>query len=468
MNAPSGRETIVSLATAPGRGAIGIIRLSGPAALSLLTRVFAPKSASFSGFRPWTLHRGALVDGPQVLDDALAVYMPAPRTFTGEDMAELHCHGSPALLALALERLCALGARQAERGEFTRRAFMNGRMDLSQAEAVAELISAPGPEAVRWAAARLEGHLGGRVRALRERIDALRAGICLAVDFPDEETAHEVDAGMDAAAFRDGVAAGLAEMRDLIAACDRTRPWREGLALALAGPVNAGKSSLFNLLLGRERALVSPDPGTTRDYLEESVRLGGVPARVADTAGLNPASEQSGLEAEGLRLGRKVLDAADMVLLLVDGARPDAALTARLLERFGRERVILIWNKADLGEPAAWFEAPPFALAARLSLSACTGQGLEALEQAVRAKALADAGTEPDAGLIAPNMRQALALRRAEADLAALLEEVAAGLPWDVCGVRLDSVAAALEDVVGVSAPQEVLNRVFSTFCMGK
>ena len=456
-------ETIAAPATATGQGGIGVIRMSGPATRSILARIFQPAAPGFSGFRPWTLYRGRIlaVSGT-LLDDGLAVFMPGPRSFTGEDVAELHCHGSPALLGLVLENLCMAGARLAERGEFTRRAFLNGRMDLTQAEAVAELIAAPGPEAARWAALRLEGRLGRQIAALRDQVDDLRALICLAVDFPDDE----IDAALTPEAFAAQAAHILAAFTGLITACERTRHWRDGLTLALAGPVNAGKSSLLNLLLGRERALVSATPGTTRDYLEENIRLGNLPVRLVDTAGLR--SEADAVEADGIRLGRRVIEQADGILLLIDGAQPDALLTAALLRELGPQRIILVWNKQDLGPPPAWLNEPPYASVPQVALSARSGHGVENLEQAVRSLALRQAAGEPEAEALVPNLRQTEALRLARAELEALCADVQAAVPWDLCAVRLDSVAAALEEVTGQSTPDEVLNRIFSAFCIGK
>ena len=461
-------DTIAAPATAPGQGGIGIIRISGPDTASILRTVFQPRTAA--PLRPWTLHRGYAVDGAGLrLDDVLAVLMPGPRSFTGEDVAELHCHGSPALLGLILESVLHAGARLAERGEFSRRAFMNGRMDLSQAEAVAELIAAPGPEAARWASARLEGLLGSRIRALREQVDALRASICLAVDFPDDE----VESDLTPEGFQRAAAALSNGLSTLIQAYDRTRPWREGLSVALAGPVNAGKSSLLNAVLGRERALVSDTPGTTRDYLEEQVRFGGMPVRLLDTAGLRLLDEgdtgQACLEARGMELGRKMAGQADVVIVLIDGTQPDQALTAALLADFTPERVVLAWNKSDCRPPDPWFEEPPFTAAQRVVIAAKTGAGLDALFAAVAEAARRGHSTaEPETDLLVPNLRQTEALRRARLELETLRDDVAAMVPWDLCAVRLDAVAAALEEVTGQATPDDILNSIFASFCIGK
>lgn len=464
-------ETIAAIATPPGPGGIGIIRLSGPSSSRILERLFRPARRNFSGFRPWMLHRGRVTDqNGQTLDDALAVFMPGPRTFTGEDIAELQCHGGPALLAAVLEACLAAGARLAERGEFSRRAFLHGRMDLAQAEAIAEMIVAPGGEGARLAATRLHGLLSRRITSLREKLEALRAQFCLAVDFPDDEvdviapehfltTIEEVDTALAA----------------LLAGFERSRCWREGILVALAGPVNAGKSSLMNAFLGRERAIVTEHPGTTRDFLEESVLLNGLPARLVDTAGLRETDNPA--EAQGIRMGRSMIDAADVILLMVDGNLGITSEQQSLLAEWGPERIILVWNKSDLVMPPAdWYVAPPACgdtplpyAAAQAVVSAKTGEGLETLAAAIRTLALARGQSielEPDT--VVPNLRQADNLRRARSELTALTADIRNGIPYDLCAVRLESAASILGEITGLDTPEDVLNRIFASFCIGK
>lgn len=462
-------DTIAAVATPPGAGGIGIIRISGSGALGVLERLFRPASRAFAGFRPWRLHRGRLENaGGEVLDDALVVFMPGPNSFTGEDVAELHCHGGPVLLATLLEEVLhpAGGVRLAERGEFTRRAFLNGRMDLAQAEAVAEMIAAPTREGARLAANRLHGVLGQRIDDLRQRLEALRASLCLAVDFPEEEVEAFAPAGFDAAL--DALDAALER---LLAGFERTRCWREGVVAALAGPVNVGKSSLMNALLGRERAIVTPVPGTTRDFLEEPVCLAGLMVRLVDTAGLRPTPDA--VEAEGIRLGRERVAEADVIFLLVDGAATDETdpaesdRLAALVEPWGAARTILIWNKADRARPREACFFPRLEVAARVVVSARTGEGLETLAATARAVALAGSH-EPEPGEAVPNLRQARQLERAREALRALKQDLHAGIPCDVCAVTLESAARALGDVVGLDTPDDVLNRIFASFCIGK
>ena len=463
--------TIAAIATAPGAGGIGIVRISGPRSGEILARMFSPASPRFDGFRPWVLHRGRALDheGAQ-LDDVLAVFMPGPRTFTGEDVAEIHCHGGPFIVQAILETALRLGARAAERGEFSRRAFVNGRMDLSQAEAVAELIAAPSREALRYSLNRLDGLLGRKVTALRRRLEGLRAQMSLAVDFPDEEVEC-----LAPEAFAAVVADVAAAVRELLTGQRRAQVMQQGAVVVLAGAVNAGKSSLLNALLGRNRALVTDIPGTTRDFLEESCLLDGLPVRLTDTAGLRETGES--VEEMGVALSRQKVRQADAILLLVDGGRlgpagaaadicPDEAVR-EVLEQAGSIPVLLVWNKMDLAEPAVW---PPAWAHERpcVRISARTGDNVDLLARRLRALLLDDGSHTPPSDGLAPNARQSLTLERALGELEALLADIRAGSPYDCCSVRLDAAAALLGEVTGLDSPEEVLNRVFSSFCIGK
>uniref|UniRef100_B8DP09 tRNA modification GTPase MnmE n=1 Tax=Nitratidesulfovibrio vulgaris (strain DSM 19637 / Miyazaki F) TaxID=883 RepID=B8DP09_NITV9 len=473
--------TIAAIATPPGHGGVGIIRISGPDSHAILGRLFLPASPRFAGFRPWTLHRGRACDAMGApLDDVLAVAMPGPRTFTGEDVAEIHCHGGPAVLAAVLEAACACGARLAGRGEFTRRAFLNGRMDLTQAEAVAEMIAAPAQGGLRLAQARLQGLLGTRVAELRARLLDLRAQLCVAVDFPEDEV--DCLAPEAFVAECDAVAAGV---RGLLSAHERGRCWQEGALVVLAGHVNAGKSSLMNALLGRRRAIVTDMPGTTRDFIEEPVQLAGLPVRLVDTAGLRDTGDI--VEQEGVRISRDLVAQADLVLLVVDAAAGLGHAERELLRhvrdqhaqvgRPGRPggRVLVVLNKTDLAaEASAAFRCPTEVEGCPcVAVSALRGLGVDELAAAARAMVLAglggdDAGGEPESGDLAPNLRQAQVLRRALDELDALVADVRAGVPYDLCSVRLDGACAVLSEITGETTPAEVLEHIFSSFCIGK
>ena len=464
-------DTIAAIATAQGPGAVGIIRLSGPAARALALALFRSSRSTFAGFKPYRLHHGGLVDANgRALDEVLAAFMPGPGSFTGEDVAELHCHGGPAVLRAVLDELLLRGARLAAPGEFSFRAFKNGKLDLAQAEAIAETIAAPTRAALHLAQMKLSGALSQRIGGLRERLEALRAQLCLAVDFPDEDVEclpPDLLCG-EALAVAEAVAG-------LLAGVERARAWREGVLAVLAGRVNAGKSSLMNALVGRNRALVSATPGTTRDYIEEQLELSGLLVRLVDTAGLRAgAGEPDGagldpVEAAGQELARDFMSRAEAVLYVLDAARPLAPQDRQALAELDPGRALVVLNKCDLPEALAQGgEAHALARSlglACLSVSAKSGAGLEALCALLRQRL---AGAEPDPDALAPNARQAQALRLAQAELLALADEAQSGLPYDILGLRLDAACRALAELVGDIAPDEVLEAIFSRFCIGK
>ena len=464
--------TIAAVATAPGAGGVGIIRISGPKALDIITSMFRPSSPKFRGFTPRFLHHGHVLDAQdREADDALVVFFKGPNSFTGEDCAEIQGHGGPAVLAALLDSVLSRGARMAERGEFTRRAFLNGRLDLSQAEAVAELIAAPSREGVYLASAKLDGLLGRRVSELRSRLEYLRQRVCLAIDFPDEE--GECLPPQEFTAITREVAQGI---RTLLAGYERARCWREGALVVLAGQVNAGKSSLMNAFLGRNRAIVTEKPGTTRDYLEEHTTLAGLPVRLVDTAGLRQHSDDS-IELEGMKRGQEMAENARCILLVLDAhkadlstdASPEAVFAAfgeeqALLDRLGRSRCIAVWNKADaVALPAAldsFFGAP------LLPVSSKEGTGIDQLCSAVRALCLGE--STPEEGDIAPNLRQADKLRQALAALEGLETAIALAMPPDLCSIHLEAASAHLADITGLNSTEETLNSIFESFCIGK
>ena len=456
------KDTIAAIATPPGNGGVGIIRISGADCRGIAARVFRPASASFTDFIPYRLHYGYLVDATErELDDVLTAFMPGPNSYTGEDVIEINCHGGRAILAAALEEILALGARMAERGEFTYRAFMNGRMDLSQAEAVAEMIHAPTKAAMHLAQVKLSGVLGQKIADLRLKLENLRAKLVMAVDFPEDE--------VECLAPEDLVRTSAevrAEIGTLLGAVDRTRAWREGALVVLAGRVNAGKSSLMNALLGRDRAIVTDQPGTTRDYLEEPVNLGGLAVRLADTAGIRATDDV--IEAAGLEMGRELMDRADLVLLLADGTEPLADDALSTADRLDADRTLAVVNKNDLDgfDPA---HAAPLADRGfeTLEISARTGAGIDALCSRIRERVLRGAG-QPDPDEIAPNARQAEVLTRAAEELHLLELDTEAGVPYDLLGVRLESATGELAAITGEIAPEDVLNTIFDDFCIGK
>jgi len=456
------RDTIAAIAT-PAGGGIGIIRISGPLAEDVVRRLVAPFPAKAPSHR---LHLGKVKDPStgEVLDEVLAVVMRRPRSFTGEDVAELHAHGGPRVLERILDAVLRVGARQAAPGEFTRRAFEAGRIDLSRAEAIAEVIAARSDRALRAARQLLDGKLADAVAAARQALVLALAELEGALDFPD-------DVGSDApteARSAETLAAVRAQIEAL--AASHRRFAHERAEVILVGRVNAGKSSLFNALAGEERALVDETPGTTRDLLEAELVVRGVAVRLVDTAGERGAVDEAAaerLEARGVALGRRRRERADVAVLVVDGgvgwSDDDAALFAALA---GRARVI-VWNKSDRAPAApavpAWAEGAPV-----VSTSVAPGSpptGLDALERAI-VDALGEG--DEDSTRLQIGLRQRGALLDAATALARAEETLRGGGPADVAAVEARGALEHLGLVTGETVDNEVLDAIFARFCIGK
>ena len=446
------RPTIFALATAPGRAAIAVVRVSGPATAAMLTAL----SGALPPPRRATLKRLRRADG-LTLDEAVTLWFPGPHSYTGEDAAELHLHGGAAVIAGVAEALAHLGARLAGPGEFTRRAFEAGRLDLDQAEAVADLVEAETAAQARQALAQLEGALGQRYRTWRERLARALALLEAAVDFPDEDVPADVAAR--AAPLVDGL---IAELEAALADAGRGVRVREGYRIAIVGAPNAGKSSLLNALAGRDAAIVTPGAGTTRDVIEVALVLAGHKVLLADMAGLRPTVEP--VEAEGVRRARAWAGAAALRLWIVDAA--DAGGAWREGESLARAGDVLVLNKIDLGCAADAAEARR--AAARLGLavlevSALKGVGVEALAEAVSARVAAElSGAD-----CPPVTRQRHA--RLLGDALGHLERARTAMPApELAAEDLRLAAAALARITGRIGAEDVLGVIFASFCIGK
>ena len=429
------RDPICAIAPPLGKGAIGVVRLSGEGALEIAARVWRGKDPRRLKGGRFTL--GEVVDPKtgEAIDQALLLVFRAPRSYTGEDLVEFQTHGSLAVLRRVMEVLVAEGARPAGRGEFTFRAYMNGKLDLAQAEAVLALIEAEGELARRQALRALEGALSRRIEALENRLLDLLAHIQALLDYPEE--------GVEPLEAERTLREVLAEVEALLAQAKASRLAQKGARLALIGAPNAGKSSLLNALLGYERALVSPIPGTTRDYLEAPLELFGIPLVAVDTAGVRETEDP--VERMGVERALRIAEEADLVLYVVDRSQPKPAPPP-----LPWARTLKVATKSDL--PPAW-EDPEF-----LPVSSLTGEGLGRLKEALREALLGREGGE-----VLLTERQVEALLRARERL-----EEALALPEDLMGLALEEAARALALLTGKEVAEEVVARVFQNFCVGK
>lgn len=451
-------DTIAAIATGTGRTAIGIVRLSGADALNVLERVFTPLGKTPLRERPaGTLIYGDLHDEKgELLDRCLATFSIAPHSYTGENTAELQCHGSMAVLTAALEALFHAGARQATAGEFTRRAFLNGKLDLIQAEAVIDLIDAETTQAAKNAAGQLGGAMSRRINGIYSQLVDLMAHFHAVLDYPDED----IDP-FEAQEIADYTARAAAELERLQATYRRGRQLTEGIATAIVGAPNAGKSSLLNALLGYERAIVTDIAGTTRDTVEEKARLGGVLLRLIDTAGLRETGDI--VERLGVERSRAALAQAELALVVLDGSKPlDAQDTAVLEAAACAEHRLVLINKSDLPQQVTADALNGWEC---LTISAYEHSGLDALEQRISELF---AGQEPCAGHILTNARQAEAVARAAERLRGAELALQAGMSPDGVLSDVEEALSALGEVTGRRVSEDITGRIFERFCVGK
>ena len=454
-------DTIVAAATAPGRGGIAIVRVSGPAVPrighGLLGKLPPERVAITAQFR---------TAGGEPIDHGLALYFPAPHSYTGEHVLELHGHGSPVLIEALIRRVLELGARRAQPGEFTQRAYLNAKLDLAQAEAVADLIDAASDAAARAALRSLEGEFSQRVLSLRQSLSELRSDVEAAIDFADEPIDVLSDQSLKAR-----LEAAMHALAALQAAGRQGRLLTEGMTVVIAGRPNAGKSSLLNRLAGHEAAIVTAIPGTTRDLLRERIVVDGMPLQVLDTAGLRAAGDV--IEAEGIRRARGAMARADRVLFVIDAAA-DPLGAAYLEERSllpPDVAVTVVFNKIDLaGHGSDAGQLPPVTTAAPgsppvIRVSALSGEGFDALA----AHLTQCVGFEPgSAGALSARARHLEALSQVEGCLKQAARQLSAGNAPELVAEELKRAQQALGEIVGVDSTEELLGRIFARFCIGK
>ena len=454
-------DTIVAIATAIGEGGIGIIRLSGPQAISIAAQVFYPKNGNLREASGYTAHYGHLKKDSQIIDEGICLIMRAPHSYTAEDVVELQMHGGMTVLRKTLEYCLDLGARLAERGEFTERAFLNGRLDLAQAEAVKDIISARTDAGLRIAVGQLGGRLSNEVDEMTELLAELISSLEAVIDYPEEDLAEKSRAEID-----HDISIMRERLQRLIQRSESGRCWREGLRTVITGLPNAGKSSLLNLLLEEERAIVTDVPGTTRDTISEYANIGGIPLHLVDTAGIRNTTDT--VEKIGIDRAQKETQEADLILAMIDGSQACTSDTLAWLKSLQGRRVIVLLNKADL--PLVVKEQQIRDILGDISIipiSAQTGLGVDTLTQAIKDSVEED-GLGSGEEVLLTNTRQMNHARQAETYLENAYNALQSGLPEDCITEDLRYAWAALNAILGREGDRDIVSEIFRRFCVGK
>jgi tRNA modification GTPase len=471
-SAGSTEETIAAIATPPGPGGIGIIRISGPQALLIFKKLFIPFHKTTSQvYESHRMYYGWIIDpaNSSPIDEVLAVFMRTPNTYTREDVVEIQCHGSYLVLQEILSIICASGARLADPGEFTKRAFLNGRLDLTQAEAVLELIEARTDAGRSMAIGQLQGRLHEKVTAIQERLVTMLAIIEVAIDFPEDE----IDI-LDSAALQEQLRAEVQEpLAELIARADQGKIFREGISAVILGRPNVGKSSLLNTLLEEDRALVTPVPGTTRDTIEEFVNIKGMPVRIVDTAGIRHTSEA--VEEMGIQRARAKLADADLVLFMLDATAPlieeDRDLYSSVKQNSKKQKVLLVLNKIDIAPGASPEQyRTPLGNEELVAVSAKCHINIAKLEEKIFSLITGGptrTGWDPGAAVV-PNVRHKDALKKAQGACRRVEQGLNVYISPDLLAIDIQSALDHLGDIVGETTTEDVLDMIFERFCIGK
>lgn len=455
--------TIAAIATPIGEGGIGVVRISGDAATDVAKRIFRKPSGSqlhLATVDSHTLHYGKIVENDRVIDDVLLAWMKGPNTYTREDTIEISCHGGPVPLREVLRVALAAGARSAERGEFTLRAFLNGRLDLAQAEAVLNVIGAQTPESLRLAVDDLAGELSRRLAPASVALVKLLAYLDASADFPDDE--------IETSDIDDGLTLAEQALAEVIAGANAGMLYRDGATIALVGRPNVGKSSLLNALLRSDRSIVTPIAGTTRDVIRESINLGGIAATLLDTAGIVETDDP--VERIGVERSRQALATAALVALVMDGSlvpdTGDLEIAQVLANRPKDERtpVVVVVNKSDLPAVSQQSIQDMLPEATVVQVSASTGAGINDVETVLNGVLTAGGGVQPS--LV--NARQRAALDRAYAHVTYAIQAHGAGVPQDLLATSVRAALHAVGEVTGENVDEAVLTEIFSTFCIGK
>ena len=465
-------DTIAAIATPIGEGGIGVIRISGRNALSIAGEVFRPISGvPVLGLPTHTAHYGFVHDPitDEQIDDGVITPFRFPRSYTGEDAAEISCHGGIVPMRRVLEAALRAGARLADPGEFTKRAFLNGRLDLAQAEAVLDIIRARTDEAMRLANLQFSGLLSSRIRMLREELLGIMAHIEGSIDFPEDIEA------MPGTQIAELIRDSIRHVTDLLQTAERGKIFREGIQAVIAGRVNVGKSSLLNALLRESRAIVTPIPGTTRDVIEESMNIRGIPVRTIDTAGVR--EPQDLVEKLGVDRAKQMVEQADLILAVIDSEQGFTPEDQELVSGFADKRMIIVLSKTDLirqseAESLAeqvtdWAKGNFPSGVPVINTSAPSSEGIVELEDAI-ADMVFQGGISPSDGVVVSNVRHRRALEEALSSLEQALQTAESEMPLDLTSTDLKAATEALGSITGETVTENVIDRIFSEFCVGK
>lgn len=454
-------DTISAIATALGVGSIGVIRLSGPDSLAIVDRIFTGREKPGKDNARKLLYGHILDRKGQPIDEVLAVYMPGPHSYTGEDVCEIQCHGGRQALQEILSLTYQAGARPAEPGEFTKRAFLNGRLDLAEAESVMDIINAKSRQALVAANRGHEGGLSRKVRELRKKLRDLVVQLEAAIDYPEEDI-EEVT--YDRAA--EVLAEGQAAVARLVRQGSAGRILREGLRTAIVGRPNVGKSSLLNSLLQADRAIVSNIPGTTRDIIEEQMTIGGIPLVLTDTAGLRDTEDL--VEKIGVERSRAALEDAQLALVVLDGSQPFSGEDRELLRSLKNRKKLILVNKSDLPQMLDTEGLQrEYGSSDVIVLSVKTGEGMEQVEQWLREFVYGE-GSDSESSSMTQNARQQDLLEKALRSLEDALEGARQHLPYDCLTIDLTQTLHDLGEITGEDVPDEIIDEIFAQFCVGK
>ncbi len=465
-------ETISAIATPIGEGGISVIRVSGRRALDVAARVFQTASGMpLDAYPTHTAHYGAIVDpeSRERVDDGVLTIFRAPRSYTGEDSVEISCHGGMIPTRKVLEATLRAGARLAEPGEFTKRAFLNGRLDLAQAEAVLDVIRARTDESLRVARRQMEGALSSQIRGLREELLGIMARIEAAIDFPED--VEDISLEAIAASLHDAIShvSGLLDT----ASCGKV--YRDGIQAVIVGRPNVGKSSLLNALVRESRAIVTPIPGTTRDLIEETINIRGIPVRTIDTAGVRTTANV--VERAGIDRTRRMVEQADLILAMLDASKGLSKAGKELLMELQGRKLIVVVNKTDLlreddagdllDKIRRWVEKNVSGNPPVIGTAAPSNEGITELEDLIVETVMAG-GVACAEGAVVSNVRHSRALEESRLSLQHCLRTVESGLPLDFISIDLRAAVDALGRITGETATEDVIDRIFSDFCIGK